>query len=91
MELGNHAEFLDVMSRNEMLSMYFVHDGGDTSKWRLKGPRERAFFWRFVASWSVMLAKAAGYRISATGFDCQSCRFIEKQILTEKAGQRPVI
>ena len=25
MELGNHAEFLGVMSRNEMLSMYFVH------------------------------------------------------------------
>ena len=28
MELGNHSEFLDVMSRNEMLAMYFVHDGG---------------------------------------------------------------
>jgi superfamily II DNA or RNA helicase len=31
MELGNHAEFLGVMTRNEMLSMYFVHDGGNTS------------------------------------------------------------
>jgi hypothetical protein len=30
MELGNHSEFLGVMSRSEMLSMYFVHDGGDT-------------------------------------------------------------
>ncbi len=37
MELGNHSEFLDVMSRNEMLAMYFVHDGGETAKWRLKG------------------------------------------------------
>lgn len=37
MELGNHAEFLNVMSRNEMLAMYFVHDGGETAKWRLKG------------------------------------------------------
>ncbi len=36
MELGNHSEFLDVMSRNEMLAMYFVHDGGETAKWRLK-------------------------------------------------------
>src|SRR6516164_3782938 len=25
MELGNYAEFLNVMSRNEMLAMYFVH------------------------------------------------------------------
>lgn len=36
-ELCNHAEFLNVMSRNEMLAMYFVHDGGSTSDWRLKG------------------------------------------------------
>jgi len=32
MELGNHSEFLDVMSRNEMLAMYFIHDGGETAK-----------------------------------------------------------
>ena len=32
MELGNHSEFLGVMTRAEMLSMYFVHDGGQTSK-----------------------------------------------------------
>jgi hypothetical protein len=37
MELGNHAEFLDVMNYNEMLAMYFVHDSNNTSKWRLKG------------------------------------------------------
>lgn len=29
MELGNHAEFLNVMNRNEMLAMFFVHDGGN--------------------------------------------------------------
>ncbi|MCF2939025.1 hypothetical protein L1N85_11310 [Paenibacillus alkaliterrae] len=56
MEIGNHAEFLGVMSRTEMLSMYFVHDGGDTSKWRLKGHAEDAF-WRWVASWGVVLEK----------------------------------
>ena len=32
MELGNHAEFVGSMSRTEMLSMFFCHDGGDTSK-----------------------------------------------------------
>jgi len=56
MELGNHAEFLGVMSRTEMLSMFFVHDGGETQKWRLKGHAEDAF-WRWVASWGVMLEK----------------------------------
>lgn len=54
MELGNHAEFLGVMSRSEMLSMFFVHDGGDTSKWRLKGHAEQDF-WKWLASWAVML------------------------------------
>lgn len=56
MEIGNHAEFLGVMTRTEMLSMYFVHDGGDTSKWCLKGHAEDAF-WRWVASWGVVLEK----------------------------------
>ncbi|MFZ5645796.1 MAG: DNA methyltransferase [Bacillota bacterium] len=56
MELCNHAEFLGVMTRAEMLAMFFVHDGGDTSKWRLKG-HAREDFWTWVASWAVMLSK----------------------------------
>lgn len=56
MELGNHSEFLGVMTRSEMLSMFFVHDGGNTSKWRLKGHAVERF-WEWVASWAVMLQK----------------------------------
>lgn len=56
MELGNHAEFLGVMSRVEMLATYFIHDGGDTSKWRLKG-HAKGIFWRWVAGWAVALRK----------------------------------
>lgn len=56
MELGNHAEFLGVMSRVEMLSMFFVHDGGETQKWRLKGHAE-AEFWKWLASWAVCIRK----------------------------------
>jgi hypothetical protein len=36
MELGQHSEFLGGMTYLEMLAMYFVHDGGETSKWRLR-------------------------------------------------------
>lgn len=54
MELGNHAEFLGVMSRVEMLSMFFFHDGGETQTWKLKGHAEDDF-WRWLASWSVMI------------------------------------
>lgn len=56
MELGNHAEFLGVMSYAEMLAMFFVHDGGDTAKWRLKKHAE-GDFWRWMCSWAVMLTK----------------------------------
>jgi hypothetical protein len=56
MELGNHAEFLGVMTATEMLSMFFVHDGGDTSKWRLKRHATDAF-WRWVCSWAVAIRK----------------------------------
>jgi len=56
MELGNHAEFVGSMTRTEMLSMFFVHDGGETQKWRLKGHAEDEF-WQWVASWAVMITK----------------------------------
>jgi len=64
MELGNHSEFLGIMSRNEMLSMYFVHDGGETSKWRLKKHAE-GLFWEWMASWSVFIDNPAnlGYEM----------------------------
>lgn len=56
MELGNHAEFLGIMSYSDMLATFFTHDGGETQKWRLKGHAEQDF-WRWMASWSVMLRK----------------------------------
>jgi len=68
MELGNHAEFLGVMSATEMLSTFFVHDGGDTSKWRLKGHAVQKF-WNWVASWAVMLTNPSDLGYSDNGFD----------------------
>jgi hypothetical protein len=68
MELGNHAEFLGVMTRSEMLSMFFVHDGGDTQKWRLKGHAVKKF-WEWVASWAVMLQKPSDLGYSDEGFE----------------------
>lgn len=83
MELGNHAEFLNAMTRNEMLAMYFIHDGGDTAKWRLKG-HAKDLFWSFVASWSVMLSKPSDIGFSAAGYDLPELKFVEKKIYTEK-------
>lgn len=68
MELGNHAEFLGVMSYADMLATFFTHDGGETQKWRLKGHAEDAF-WRWMASWSVMLRKPSDLGYDDTGYD----------------------
>lgn len=55
-ELGTHAQFLGVCTQTEMLAEYFVHDGGDTQTWRLKG-HARGHFWRWVASWASLVRK----------------------------------
>ena len=52
-ELGNHCEFLNVMSRNVMLSMFFINDAMKTKCWRLKGHSIDGF-WNFVGSWAIM-------------------------------------
>jgi len=66
-ELGNHAEFLGVMTRTEMLATFFVHDGGETSVWRLKGHAEEDF-WRWCAGWAVMVRKPSDLGFSDDGF-----------------------
>lgn len=81
MELGNHSEFLDVMSRNQMLSMYFVHDGGETAKWRLKGHAVKLFY-QFIGTWSIMLNKPSDIGFDMMGYDLPSLNLIERQIVT---------
>lgn len=63
MELGNQAEFLGVMTAVEMLAMFFVHDGGDTSQWRLKG-HGKTRFWEWMSTWSICIRNP-----SDLGFD----------------------
>jgi superfamily II DNA or RNA helicase len=67
MELGNHAEFVGAMSRTEMLSHFFVHDGGETQKWRLKGHAE-SDFWKWLCSWAVMIRKPSDLGYSDDSF-----------------------
>lgn len=52
-ELTNHAEFLGVSTRTEMLAAYFVHD---QDGWRLKGHARRPMF-RWMASWAIALRR----------------------------------
>ena len=75
-ELGQHAEFLDVMSAKEMLSMFFVHDGSiranddsaGANGWRLKRHAESEF-WRWLASWAVVVRHPSDLGFNATEYD----------------------
>lgn len=83
MEICNHAEFLDVMTRNEMLAMYFVHDGGNTSSWRLKGHAQGAF-WDFVSTWAVMLSSPADIGFDGSKYILPRLNMIEEFVMTPK-------
>lgn len=82
MELGNHSEFLGNLTRTEMLSTFFVHDGGDTAKWRLKGHAEKEF-WKWVCSWAVMIRKPSDLGYSDARFALPALRLHERQVETE--------
>jgi hypothetical protein len=83
-ELGNHAEFLGIMKRTEMLSVFFVHDSKPgqhhpdqkcgEEKWRLKGHAVKAF-WQWVASWAVMMQKPSDLGYEDNGFVLPELRF----------------
>ncbi len=67
-ELGTQAEFLGVATRSEMLAEYFVHDGGETQVWRLKGHAQRAY-WQWVASWAALVRTPADLGFDDAGYD----------------------
>lgn len=90
MELGNHSEFVGSMTRAEMLAMFFVHDGGETQKWRLKG-HARKDFWRWVASWAVMIRRPSDLGYDDAEFVLPEIRYHEHVIHQSVASEGELI
>lgn len=67
-ELGNHAEFLGIMRRTEMLAMFFTHDGGNTQRWTVKAHGREAF-WKWVCSWAALVKSPADLGHDARAYD----------------------
>lgn len=59
-ELGNHAEFLGLMTQSEFHASWFVHD---ENGWRMKKHAVQPFY-RWMASWAIALRTPAdiGYQ-----------------------------
>lgn len=66
-ELGQHAEFLNVMSAMQMLATWFINDTSNTGTWRLK-KHARDDFWRWVGSWAACISKPSDIGYSDEGY-----------------------
>lgn len=86
MELGQHSEFLGGMSYLEMLAMFFVHDGGETSKWRLRKHAEDDF-WKYVCTWSISMDNPKTLGFDSCGYDLPEIEYIEHIIPVENNTQ----
>lgn len=79
-ELGNHSEFLGVLSAKEMLATWFIHDGSiratsmhnhgskPVADWRLKGHAEKDF-WRWISTWAVVIRHPRDIGYEEDGYD----------------------
>lgn len=68
MELGTSSQALGVMEYKHMLSQFFTHDGGETSKWRLKGHAKGSAFWQWMCSWARAVRRPSDLGCSDDGF-----------------------
>ena len=86
MELGQHSEFLGAMSYLEMLAMFFVHDGGETSKWRLR-KHAKDNFWKYVCTWSISLDNPKTLGFDGHKFDLPEIEYIEHIIKVDNESE----
>jgi hypothetical protein len=82
-EIGSQSEFLNQMSGQEMLSMFFINDGMKANKWKLKGHAKKAFY-RWMATWSVMLTKPHDIGFEMDGYELPPLNIIDHKVQTEK-------
>jgi len=66
MELLNHAEFLNVMTTAQALSIFFINDM-KTGSWRLKG-HATMDFWKWVSSWALNIELPSDIGFDDTGY-----------------------
>lgn len=82
-EICNHAEFLNVSSRVEVLSTYFVNDTGDTGTWRLKKHAEDDFY-AWMSSWATMIASPADLGYDSSGYNLPALTYHTHEVVTDK-------
>lgn len=72
-EIANHAEWLGIMSRKDMLSTWFVHDA---TGWRLRKWAEDGPFYRWLASWGMCVRKPSDLGYDDKGYNLPGLEII---------------
>lgn len=83
-ELANHAEFLGVATRREMLSTYFVTDL--QRGWRVRGHGEDAM-WRWVAGWAIACRTPSDLGYPDAGYDLPPLNLTPHLLPVNAAGE----
>lgn len=76
-ELGTSSEALGGLRRVEMMAHFFNHDGGDTSKWRLKKHAAKGAFWQWICSWARAVRKPEDIGFSGENYRLPQLTTIE--------------
>ena len=83
LEIGNHAEFLNVMSSQDMRAVFFTTDKEiiKGNKYRLKQYSENDFY-SWISSWAVMISSPLDLGFEATGYNLPELIYTEKQVIS---------
>jgi len=84
MELGTSSEALGEMKYREMLARFFNHDGGETSRWRLKRHAALHIFWRWICSWARAMRKPSDFGFEDDGFILPSLTMREHIVMARR-------
>jgi DNA modification methylase len=83
LEIGNHAEFLNVMTSQDMRAIYFTTDKdlikGD--KYRLKKHAVKDFY-KWVSTWALMIGKPSDIGFDDEGYQLPPLKFVERKVVT---------
>lgn len=85
LEIGNHAEFLNVCSSQDMRAIFFTTDKDiiDGNKYRLKKHSKKAFY-NWISSWATMISSPSDLGFDGDSYILPELSFTEKKIFADK-------
>lgn len=85
LEIGNHAEFLNICTSQDMRAIYFTTDKDiiDGNKYRLKKHSVKSFY-NWISSWALMIGSPSDLGFDSTGYNLPALNFAQYEIIADK-------